>query len=115
MSQENVEIVRELFERWNRGERGFSDDEVDPAVTVLSRFQAEPFRGRDGLRKWMQEIDDYFKEWRLVVSEWRDEDDEVVGLGHIRIGGRESGVAFDQPMGWLITLRDGRLVQMRTF
>ena len=115
MSQENVEVVRGLFDRWNRGEREFSDDEVDPAVIVLSRFQPEPFRGRDGLRGWMQEIDQHFKEWRLVVNEWREEGDRVVGLGHIRLRGKESGVEFDQPMGWLVVLRDGRLVQLQPF
>ena len=112
---ENVEIVRRMFERWNRGERGFSDDEVDPAVKVVSRFQPEPFRGRDGLRGWMQEIDENFKEWRLVVEEWREVGDRVVGLGHIRIGGKESGVEFDQPAGWLLVLREGRLLELQTF
>ncbi len=115
MSEENVQLARELFDRWNRGEREFSDDEVDPEVQVVSRFQTEPFRGRDGLRRWMEEIDQHFQEWHLVVDEWRDTGAQVVGLGHIRLRGQESGVGFDQPMGWLVGVRDGRLLRMQTF
>jgi ketosteroid isomerase-like protein len=115
MSQENLELARELIDRWNRGEREFSDDEVAPDVQVVSRFQTEPFRGRDGLRRWMQEIDLHFKEWHLVIDKWRDAGDLVVGLGHIELRGQESGVELEQPMGWLIGYRDGRLLSMQTF
>jgi ketosteroid isomerase-like protein len=115
MSQQNVELVRRLFDRWNGGERGFSDEEVDASVQVLSRFQTEPYRGRDGLRRWMQEIDDHFSGWRLVVDDWREAGDQVVGLGRVRLRGEASGVEFDQPMGWLIVVKDGKLLSIQTF
>jgi ketosteroid isomerase-like protein len=115
VSQQNVEIVRGLFERWNRGERDFSDDEVDATVQIQSRFQGEPYRGRDGLLRWMRDIDDHFSEWRLVVDEWRERGDKVIALGRVRLRGEGSGLAFDQPMGWLIEVRDGRLLSLQTF
>ncbi len=115
MSQGNVEIVRELFERWNRGERWFSDDEVDSEMQVISRFQAEPYRGRDGLRRWMNEIDEAFQDWQLVAYEWREVGDLVVGRGHIQLRGKEGGVGFDQPMGWLIEVKEGRLAAIQNF
>jgi hypothetical protein len=30
MSQENVEIARSVFSRWNAGERRFPDEEIHP-------------------------------------------------------------------------------------
>lgn len=44
MSQQNIEIVKGWFERWNRGEREFPDEEIHPDVQVISRLQSEPFR-----------------------------------------------------------------------
>jgi ketosteroid isomerase-like protein len=115
MSEENVEVVREWFERWNRHERWFLEHEVHPDMQVVSRIQNEPFRGRGGLRRWIQEIDEQFQEWELIVDEWRDVGDLVVGLGRIRLLGRESGVGFDQPAGWLLEIKDGKLFRLQNF
>jgi ketosteroid isomerase-like protein len=116
MSQENVELVQAWFERWNRGERDFPRDELlHPDFQVVSRLQSEPFRGREGLRRWMQEIDEQFREWTLVGDEWRDIGDRVVVFGQVRLRRKESGVAFGQPGGWLFEFKDGKLFQLRPF
>jgi ketosteroid isomerase-like protein len=115
MSRENVELVKSWFERWNRGERDFSEAEVHADVLVISRLQSEPFRGREGLLRWFQEIDEQFQEWELVGEDWRDAGDRVVVLGQVRLRGMESGVAFDQPTGWLFELKDGKLLLLRNF
>jgi ketosteroid isomerase-like protein len=115
VSQENIEIVRGIFDRWNRKERDFVEGEVHPDVEIRSRLQAEPYRGWAGLKLWMQEIDDQFEEWQLVVKEWRDTGDLVVGLGHIGIRGQGSGIEFDQPIGWLVELSEGKPRRMEFF
>jgi ketosteroid isomerase-like protein len=115
MSAENVDLVQDWFKRWNEGDRSIADDEIHPGVEIVSRFQKQPYRGRDGFRQWMTEIDEQFESWRLVVDDWRDAGDLVVGTGHIRIRGQASGVEFDQPMGWAIELDQGRLLRMRVF
>jgi hypothetical protein len=38
MSQENVEIARSVFSRWNAGERRFPDEEIHPDA-VLAQEQ----------------------------------------------------------------------------
>ena len=75
MSQENVELVQSWFKRWNGGDRDFSTDELHPDFQIFSRLQAEPFEGREGLHRWMQEVDEQFGEWQLVADEWRDAGD----------------------------------------
>ena len=116
MSEENVEIVLTWFERWNRGDRDFSRAEVvHPDFQLISRFQSEPFRGLEGVRRWMQENDEQFREVKLVVDEWRDVGDLVVVLGQIRLRGRESGVPFVQPTGWLFEFKDGKLFKFQAF
>jgi ketosteroid isomerase-like protein len=115
MAKGNVELVQGWFERWNRGERDFSEDEIHPDMQVMSRLRREPFRGRAGLQDWFAEIDEQFQEWVVIGDEWRAGDDLVVVLGRVRLRGKESGVGFDQPTGWLFEFRDGRLFRLRNF
>jgi ketosteroid isomerase-like protein len=116
MSEENVEIVQTWFERWNRGERDFPSDELlHPDFQVISRLQSEPFGGREGLRRWMQEIDQQFRDWKLVGDEWRESGDRVVVLGRVRLRGEQGGVALDQPGGWLFEFKDGKLFRLQPF
>jgi hypothetical protein len=63
----------------------------------------------------MQEIDEQFQKWELVVDEWRDAGEVIVALGYNRLRGKGSGVAFDQPMGWLVEVADGMLFRLQTF
>jgi ketosteroid isomerase-like protein len=115
MSQENVELVQSWFERWSEGDRDFSTDELHPDFQVISRLQREPFEGREGLHRWMQEIDEQFQEWELVGDEWRDTGDRVVALGRVRLRGKGSGVGIDQPHGWLVEFKDGKVFRFRHF
>ena len=114
MSHGNVKLVRSWFDRWNQGER-FIAEELHPEVEIVTRFQPHPFRGHDGFRQWIREIDEQFAEWRLVVDDWRDAGTRVVALGQIHLRGQESSVEFDQPMGWLIEVRDEKLFRLEPF
>ena len=60
MSQENVEMVQRWVKRWNAGDRDFSTDELHPDFQVVCRPEAEPFAGREGLHRWMQEVEEQF-------------------------------------------------------
>src|SRR5215211_2137864 len=87
MSQENVEFARSVFSRWNAGEREFPDEEIHQQ----------------------------FDEWTMAIEDWRDAGDCVAALGHVRLHGRRSGVAFDQPVGILFEIRGGQLFRFETF
>ena len=115
MSQENLEIARSVFDRWNAGEREFPDEEIHPDVVLVSRIVGKVVRGRAGVRRYVREIDEQFDQWNLVIEDWRDAGDCVAALGHIRLHGRRSGVAFDQPVGILFEIRGGQLLRFETF
>ena len=115
MSQENVEFARSVFDRWNAGERDFPDEEIHPDVVIVSRILGTPVSGRAGVRRYLQEIDEQFDRWEMRIDDWRDSGDLVVALGHIRLHGRLSGVAFDQPVGILFEIRDAQLLRFQTF
>jgi ketosteroid isomerase-like protein len=115
MSQENVEVCKRMVDRWNLGDRSMPEDEVHPDVEVVSRFRSEPFRGRDGFRHWIEEIDRHFEEWRMVVDDWRDADDRVVALGSLQLRGRSSGLQLEESAGALVELTDGKVLRLHLF
>src|SRR6478672_4170187 len=115
MSQENIEMAKSWLDRWNRGQRTLPDDEIHADVEVVSRFRTEPYRGLEGIRLWTAEIDEHFDEWHIVVEDWRDAGEDVVGLGRIQLRGRASSVQFDQPAGVIVEIRDGKLSRLRLF
>jgi ketosteroid isomerase-like protein len=117
MSEENVEIVQSWFSRWNAGERRFADEELHPDLETVSRgiMEGRRLRGREGFRRFLREIDEQFDQWTFTGEDWRDAGDFVAALGHVHLHGRESGIAFDQPVGLLVEVRDGQLFRLETF
>lgn len=119
MSQANVEIVREGYARW----RGDYDDLLDflisnsaPDIEIYSRFggfSGEPYRGHDGLRAWLVDIQENFERFDPWLDEARaTEDDRVVALGGISFRARESGIDMAERMGWVYEFRNGLLRRM---
>jgi ketosteroid isomerase-like protein len=115
MSQENVELMRRTFERWNAGEREVDPDIAHPDIVICSAMTNAEYHGYDGLRSWIAEIDDQFEDWRLSIDRFRNASDgRLLALGAVHVRGRTSGVEFDQPMALLLTFADERLIELRT-
>ena len=97
MSQENVELVRALVEDWNSGARSFDRNAkyFDPAVELespLSSVAGQPYRGHEGMDRWVRDIDEQFAVWRMEVGQIRDVGDWVLAIGSVSGRGRGSGV-----------------------
>ena len=105
MSQENVEVVREGFAHWNRGDYGFFLDLAAPDIELFSRFATltgEPYRGHAGMREWIVEIQHNFERFELWLDEVRDLGDEVLAIGGVHLQARGSGIDMRQRMGWVL-------------
>ena len=114
MSEARVELIRRTFERWNSGDREIDAEAAHPDIVVRSAMTNAEYRGYDGMRTWMAEIDGQFGEWRTSIDEFREASaDQVLALGTVHIRGRASGVEFDQPMGWLLRFADERVIEVR--
>jgi hypothetical protein len=113
MSQENVELMRQTFERWNAGEREIDPEIADPEMVVHSAMTNAMFHGYEGLRRWMAEIDHQFGDWTLSIDEFRDaSENRLLALGKVHVRGRTSGVEFDQPMALLVWSRSRLITRM---
>jgi ketosteroid isomerase-like protein len=113
VSDSRQDLVRDLFRRWNSGERELDPSEVHPDVVVYSAMTGNEFRGLEQVRRWTTEIDEQFENWDLTIDELRDvPGDGLLALGSVHFRGRASGVEFDQPMGWLVEFEEGRVTAL---
>jgi ketosteroid isomerase-like protein len=115
MSQRNIELARDLFEQWSARNYEFLTESAHPDVEIFSRFASlggEPFRGPEGVRQWVAEIEQTFGRFQVRTDDFLDLGDQVLVLGGIQLEGKASGVEIDQPMGWLLELQDGKLARM---
>src|SRR5262249_5653838 len=72
--------------------------------------------GAEGYADALGELNVAWQDWRQEVDELIDAGGEtVVALLRLKAVGRESGAPVDQPWAMVITIRDGRVVESRTF
>jgi ketosteroid isomerase-like protein len=116
VSDPREELARDLFRRWNAGERELDPEEVASDAVLYSAMTGNTYRGHAELKAWMAEIDGQFDSWELTADEFRGVDpDLLMGLGQVHFRGRASGVEFDQPIGWLVRFDGNCITEMRTF
>ena len=118
MTASNVDIARRAFEAF--GERDLAgvlavmDEDVEflPPTATLTR-DGEPYRGHEGIARYLDDVGRVWKELRVYPSEYRDLGDTVVALG--RIHARGGGMIIDRPTGWVWRIRDGKIVWGRVY
>ena len=125
MSQENVEIVRRLFEAWRQGgdawERGDHTWVVEFFTQVAEwRGFADAIdnpirRGHDEIRRMADEWVRNFEHVRIESEEFIDAGDHVVVPARVRGRGRASGVVIELPINYVFTLRGGMVERVRDY
>jgi ketosteroid isomerase-like protein len=120
MSQENVEIVRRLFEAFNRLHEG-----ADVASHVAAHFDPDceyqpveetgTIRGHDALTRWHER---WFEAW----DETMDEIDDVIEAGEMVVTavrvhgrGRQSGMEISQRLFHVFEVRDDKILRVREY
>jgi ketosteroid isomerase-like protein len=115
MSEENVELVRTIYERFRAGDNDGALALHDPEIEVHDRAEApdpQVYRGHEGVLRSLGVSQAAFDGLDLVPEEFLDTGDHVVVVFRFRGTGRESGVPIDERLAHLWTLRDGRAVRM---
>jgi ketosteroid isomerase-like protein len=120
MSRRPVQLVCEAFVYWGEGDYGTLLDfflaNSTPDVELCSRLAGvggETYRGHDGVRAWLADIQENFERFTPWQEEVREAGtDRVVALGGISFRARESGVDMDVPWGWIYEFSEGRLSRM---
>jgi ketosteroid isomerase-like protein len=120
VAQDYVELVREGYARWRAGDYDLLLDfflaNAAHDVELYSRFggfSGTPYRGHDGLRAWLADIQETFERFEPWVDDARAAgDDRVVAIGGISFRARESEVDMSERLGWVYEFHNGRLRRM---
>jgi len=121
MSQENVKAFKRGLEAGNRGDVETLLQELDPAVEWHSALHAllggeqTVFRGHDGVREMLRDLNDAFDEIQIEMSEIRDLGDGLVAIGHTRTRGKASGVETDTPLAFVTEIRNGKTISIQAY
>jgi ketosteroid isomerase-like protein len=117
MSQENVEIVRAVFDAWNAGDMDAIRELYDPYMVV--RYApgwpegSEPTMGRDAvIRQWEQQREAFDAD-TLQPLEFIDAGDRVVVRQSWRAAGR--GPDLNIEVSSVSTLRNGKTILLEFF
>jgi ketosteroid isomerase-like protein len=120
MSQENVEIVRNLAAAFNRGDldawsEGLADD-IDHRAVEGALDDHGPILGKEALRAYMQDWLDMFDDFRAEPVELIDAgEDRVIAVTRISGRAKLSGVETDLTYAALYTIRDGKVARGREY
>jgi ketosteroid isomerase-like protein len=118
MSQEDLEVVRRVADAWMRGD---SDawlavwHEAAEFYPLRSQLEGHPYRGREGLRRFMTALDDDWEYVRFEVDEIRDAGEQVLALARVHARGLASRVELDYPIGIIFTVERGLVVYARFY
>ncbi len=122
MSRENVELVaaaiKALNERDTKAVEALFDEEVEwrPALTAGGAVEGTVYRGKPGMRKYIEDVDSGFDEVRLEVPRFDPVgSDRVLYRGRLVARGSASGVSLDVPIWGLWEVRDGKLFRGEGF
>jgi ketosteroid isomerase-like protein len=118
MSQENVEIVRRMYEAFNRGDVDAFLQRCAPEFEFRDLPQlpgSGVFVGRDGFRAWWSQLVDAFERLRFDPREFIDGGDHVVVAMHATGSGRGSGAKVEMQMSNVWTLGDGMVARLITY
>jgi ketosteroid isomerase-like protein len=81
VSEENVEIVRSIYEAVNRGDwdAAFRDQPADAELTTPPGIDAGTYRGREQIQRYYEGLQAPFAAWTSEPEEFAESGDQVAG------------------------------------
>jgi ketosteroid isomerase-like protein len=114
VSLENVEIVRQCYDAYVRGDMQAALAVVDPEIEVYDHDipDAAEYRGLEGLLRWQADWESSWESWRWEPEEFIEAGDRVVAILRVHAKGRHSGVNVERLDGAVWTLKGGKCVRL---
>lgn len=121
MSEENVEIVRRVYDAAARRDAAkvlaLYDPkvELDAAALGIVGSAGEVFRGHEGLRSLFREWHEAWGTIEYDYEELIDAGEQVISVVTRHARGRSSGIEVERPFALLWTLRAGKVIRVVWF
>jgi ketosteroid isomerase-like protein len=118
MSEENLQVVRAVFDAFSRGDEPAMLEPFDQSVVFTPLPNApdvQSFHGHEGLLQGIAQTTEIWDDFSVELREMRDFDDHV--LASLRWWGRgpSSGIQMEVDICALCTLRKGKIVRWQFF
>ncbi len=113
MSQENVDLIREIYEGWLRGETGL--DRFDPEIAMFESTTlpgAASAVGIDAVERYIESFARYWDEIRFEAQEYIDFGEQVVVIARLKGRGKTSGATVERTWAYVWTVREGKALRM---
>jgi ketosteroid isomerase-like protein len=116
MPRSSLAAFGALWRAYGEGRLDRSLDLVDADCELVLLDGHTTFRGRDGVREW---LDGVRRDWKTLTVTY-DEVEEaapdcVIGVGRLSGSSVDGGRTFDVPLVCVVEFRDGLLVRARAF
>ena len=114
---DEIEVVRGLYEAFERRDldamlAAFSDDaELHFEGTARLAGRSQPYRGHQGLREYLVDVERLWDELVLHATDYRAVPGSVIVMGHIT--GRRQGLDVRRASVWTWKVKDGRATSVK--
>ena len=120
MSQENVEIARQLVQDFNRRDLAAMTRNFDPEIEWRpggpAAVEQAIYRGRDEVSNGFAATWETWERFHLEEQEVRDLGEPILWLGRARMRGSDAThVEFDQEFAVHLWVRDDKIVRIQGF
>ena len=120
MGNEHLQLVRRAYDAYNNRDAAALQDlchEECVIYTVLEgQVEPQPFRGRDGIREWIDNEDAIWESVRIDDLELRELDNDRVFTAAVAfVRGNQSGMELRIPVWSVIDVVDGRVYRLRSY
>ena len=119
MSSQNVEVVRNAFDAYQRRDWNGVIRDADPDIEVVQPpdfADARSYHGHDGLVEVLQWWPSQWEDFRVDLTEVIDaNDDQAVWVTLERGRGKASGVEVVGEVAFVSTFRDGKMIRIEMF
>jgi ketosteroid isomerase-like protein len=118
-SFDKAEAAKRLFEAFNRRDLETAFELVHPEivfqpVTASLVADGQPYRGHDGLRRYLADVETYWRELTVEPMQIRCAGEAVVALGRVN-GHGPLGTVENAPTTWVLKFKDSLVVQAQIF
>ncbi len=117
MAQENVEIVRAVYEAFNCGDWDgmFRDAHSDFEITLQRGLNAGRHRGKEQIQALLEDQFSAFDTWKMELAEHFESGDQLVAFVRSRLKPKGSSVELENFVGHLWTIRNRKILSMHGF
>jgi len=117
MSQENVDTVRGIYERWSTGDFGAGLGDLDPRVMFLVAPdfpESGMFIGPEGINVYLRRFLEQWESFTLEAQDFQPVGDTVLVRVFQRSKGRASGIASEGAYYMLFSFRGRKVIRIET-